>query len=1083
MRLLHGMTSSVELARLTGLEHSPTDEQQAVIEASLTPAVVIAGAGSGKTETMAARVVWLVANGHAKPEDILGLTFTRKAAGELQHRIRSRLARYNDSLPGEWPEGVPTVLTYAAYAGQLVAEHAMLLGVEPGARLLTEAARWQVADSVVRGYDAEFAENPGAIASVIDYVLQLSGEFADHLASVEDVRAMTDAIMAELRALPRKKRQSGEWPSGPVTDFVKTLGKRVELLPIVEAFESRKRDDAVVDFAEQMVLAARLARLDSVAEIERGRYKVVLLDEYQDTGHAQIEMLSALFGDGRAVTAVGDPLQSIYGWRGASSGNIGRFTSVFRDSSGNDATVYPLMTSWRNDRRILTVANEAAAPLRDDEHTTLTARPGAGDGHVEITFGESELTEAAWIADKLAAEWVSRDTGERAFAVLVRRRALIAEIAAALTARNLPVEVVDLGGLLTLPEIADVVAVLRVLVDPQSGGSLNRLLSGARWRISPADLMSLYQHAKYLAKLTNAAAAQAADEPRADGQAATEGVDDGDDERVNPSLVEALDDLNERLAMHYSAEGFRRLTHCAAMLRHLRRRLDLPLPDLIDEIERGLGLDIEVAAKPGSEATGRANLDRFADEAARFAGERVAAGLSAGSGLVRAFLAYLMAAEKEESGLKQAAIEVAPERVQVLTVHGAKGLEWDVVAVAGLYDKGFPGDSTGNDWTRSRQLIPTPLRGDRRDLPALSFAGCGDTGDAEQRLNDHTDEVKARHLLEERRLAYVAFTRAKHSLYCSGAAWALKIKKPRSPSPFLLELQALASQGAVVVDGWYVVEDGDENPTAERVPEHVWPADPLNGRRADVSEGARLVRAALSNAHSGELDESASMTARAWRRDVDLLIEEHRQKQARDVIEVRLPDRLSASDMVEMRADESALAKRLRRPVPTKPVPQARRGTAFHAWLETRWKADTLLDVDELPGAVDEIIDDAGLGELKARFEGSAWGPRTPYGVEVPFEMTFAGTVVRGRMDAVFRDDDGGYTVVDWKTGAPPRGKDAEAKAIQLAVYRLAWARLNGIPDDEVHRVRAAFHYVAHDVTVAPNNLLRADELRALIEG
>src|SRR3954468_12660632 len=191
---------AVELSKLLGLDHPPTDEQAAVIEAPLGPAVVIAGAGSGKTETMAARVVWLVANQLITPDAVLGLTFTRKAAAELGRRIRRRLAQWRLVLEREAAgdpalteqlaqllAGEPTVLTYAAYAGRLVAEHAMRVGAEPDARLISPAVGCQLADQVSRNHPEALPEDIGAPSSVPRYVLEMSGQLADHLARVPDV--------------------------------------------------------------------------------------------------------------------------------------------------------------------------------------------------------------------------------------------------------------------------------------------------------------------------------------------------------------------------------------------------------------------------------------------------------------------------------------------------------------------------------------------------------------------------------------------------------------------------------------------------------------------------------------------------------------------------------------------------------------------------------------------------------------------------------------------------------------------------------------------------------------------------------
>ena len=1067
-----------DVARLLGL-FPPTDEQAAVIQAPLEPAAVIAGAGSGKTETMAARVVWLVANDLVAPDRILGLTFTRKAAGELQHRIRARLKSLHRALGRGFESGEPAVLTYAAYSARLVDEHGIVLGTEPGSRLLTEAARWQVADAVVRRYDGQFCVEPGVVSTVTERLLDLSAQLADHLAEPEQVRRLGARLRAELAALAQKPGTRRSLPAN-VEKLLETCTKREDLLPLVELFGEYKRAEGLLDFADQMVLASRLATLPAVAAVERSRYDVVLLDEYQDSGHAQIQMLAALFGDGRAVTAVGDPLQSIYSWRGASAANIGRFSERFRTSSGKPAPVYSLMTSWRNDRRILTVANRVADELRGPTGLPLTARPDAPEGDVVARFSESVADEAGWLAERLRAEWDGRrdwTSGQRTLAVLVRKRSGIALIAQALRDAGLPVEVVDIGGLLTLPEIADVRAVLQVLADHTAGGSLARLLTGARWRIAPADLVALHRRARELARTTGLSVRGPDAEPAA-GQAATGTGQPDEDERIEPSLVEALDDLGE--ASQYSAEGYRRLADCASMLRRLRRRLDLPLPDLVAEIERELGLDVEVASRPGSEHAGRANLDRFIDEAARFAGDRAAAGVSA-------FLGYLRAAEEEEYGLKPATLEVLPDRVQVLTVHGAKGLEWDVVAVAGLVTDGFPDAAKNHDWASAPALLPSPLRGDAGDLPVLDFAGCQHHGDSEARIAEHRARLKQRHLDEERRLAYVAFTRARKALYASGAAWGAGTK-PRPASVFLEELR---ESDAVRVDSWWEVTEGEQNPMSGVELGQSWPADPLAGRREVIERGADRVLAALRDLRTvdaaGGTGQLAALhrnpLAKLWERDVDLLLAERAAAAEVGVIDVVVPDQLSVSDVVALSADPAELARRLRRPLPQQPAKQARRGTAFHHWLEQRWAAQSLLDIDDLPGAVDELADESELEALKAAFERSSWADRTPIAVEVGFEMSFGARVVRGRMDAVFCDPDGRFTVVDWKTGRPPTGAEAEAKAVQLALYRLAWAAIRGIPDTELDSVGAAFHYVATGRTVAPANLLDARQLRELVNG
>jgi len=219
-----------------------------------------------------------------------------------------------------------------------------------------------------------------------------------------------------------------------------------------------------------------------------------------------------------------------------------------------------------------------------------------------------------------------------------------------------------------------------------------------------------------------------------------------------------------------------------------------------------------------------------------------------------------------------------------------------------------------------------------------------------------------------------------------------------------------------------------------------------------------------------------------WRREADLLLAERaRRADHSGPAQVVLPEHLTVSQLVSLRRDPQALARTLRRPVPAPPDPYARRGTAFHTWLEQRFGADRLLDLDELPGAADaDAAPDEELALLQERFLAGEWADRTPVEVEVPFATVVGGVVVRGRMDAVFTAPGGRFDVVDWKTGRQPAGAAAEAAAVQLAAYRLAWAELAGVP---VERVRAAFHYVRDSVTVRPADLLDAEGLAALVAG
>ncbi|GIH73208.1 ATP-dependent DNA helicase [Sphaerimonospora thailandensis] len=1097
-----------ELARRLGIM-PPTPEQAAVIEAPLEPAVVVAGAGSGKSETMAGRVVWLVANGLARPEQILGLTFTRKAAAELAERVRRRLTGLVEAglVEPELLDSEPTVSTYHAYAARLVADHALREGLEPTMRLVTPAVAWQLAARVVGQYEGPMDKVDLGPVSVTKAVLDLAGEMAEHLCGADDVREVGGWLRERLAGLSGRIIKDQRTPA-------ETQDIREQLLPMVEAYERLKRSREVIDYGDQMALAARIAtRHPEVGMSERTRFAVVLLDEYQDTSHAQLVLLRALYHGGHPVTAVGDPCQSIYGWRGASAGNLSRFPRDFPTAARDPAPVRQLSMSFRNGEHVLGVAAEIQRPLRAEARQVPVLVPGdnrVGRGRVVCAFHETAEDEAGWIAERVATllrwegapdglPWTDgeRGRGERDsrgeavqpkdVAILARKRSQFPALRRALAAQGIPVEVVGLGGLLTVPEVADIVATLRTLYDPTAGDALVRLLAGPRWRIGPADLKVLGDLARELNREMRSG--KRAEDPL------EQVVLDLAEERG--SLIDALDELPELFDRRPEwLEGFspaarERLPRLALELRLLRAHAGQPLPELISEVERRLGLDVEVAARGGAVGgplAARADLDAFLDAAARFAGD-------AEDPTLGAFLAYLKAAEAEEFGLEAGRVGDT-NSVKLMTVHASKGLEWPVVIVPGLSQvrtqKGeiargsvFPATPVTNSrWTKNPRKLPYPLRGDRADLPALA-------GLEKDVLADFDQRCRERDLMEERRLAYVAVTRAHYLLVASGYRWGTS-SKPLEPSDFLMEIRRAGAR----IDLWHDSGDDEDeqNPLLAEPPRKEWPVISV----ADgVDDGARLVEEALVEealaeevpAREPATDEAADLRARglrerdrermrSWARDTELLLRERETNRRRTGMVVELPARLTVSSLVTLAADPAAFARQVRRPVPRKPAPLARRGTTFHRWLETRWGQQRLIDDFDLPGAADELSDaDIQLTELQERFEESEWAGREPLDLEVPFETMIADRLLRGRMDAVFREGDG-FVVVDWKTGERPQGRAAENASVQLAAYRMAWAALAGAP---LEKVGAAFHYVRSNETTRPVDLLDADGLAALI--
>ena len=1046
---------------LAGVRHEavryPTAEQQAVIEADpAEPALVVAGAGSGKTETMANRVLWLVANGHVKPAEVLGLTFTRKAAGELGERIRTRLAELHEA--GLAPDDhdlfdAPEISTYNSFASAVFRDNALVLGRDGDGVVLGEAAAWQLARSVVvRSTDPRLEVLDKRLDPVVEATLQIARGIADN-----------DADAERVRALGRRFAEMAELPLGGKAEYAKELGQvhdiaQLELLVDLAAdYERAKRARGAVDYADQVVLALHAVRARPAAIDElRERFRVVLLDEYQDTSVVQTDLLAELFA-GSAVMAVGDPNQSIYGWRGASAANLREFRPRFRRRDGEPATRFTLATSWRNGIRILDAANTlvGASSGEGAEVPTLTSRPGASAFEVDATYPETVADEArevaAWLRDRLAE--ARQRTGEPASAaLLMRARKTQRHFLDAMREAGVKYHVLGVGGLLAEPEIADLVSALRVLDDPDAGLELLRLLSGARWRIGVADLDRLREVSSWLGRHDSAESGILSDELQQRLRDSVAGDEGG-------SIVDALEFIGRAAGGHralegFSPEGLARLREAAATFDRLRARTGLELPELLVFSAHELRLDIELAANE-TRTAGDANLDALLDALSGYLAIAEAATLGG-------FLAWLREAEQRED-LTPRPEDPEPGTVQVLTIHGSKGLEWDIVAVPRWVDDELPAAPIeGYAGWLGFGRFPWTERGDRTHLPRFDL-------DAVVTRKAYVDEVKRfrgdvieHYRAEERRLAYVAVTRARDHLLVSGSFWGGQ-KKPRAPSDFLLEL----AQAGIVDEppAGSATEEPPEGADAELTS---WPNDPFGTRAAAVRAAAAAVRSATPE------------LVGPWAREAELLLEEREQRRTRDGV-VPLPVRIPASAFKDYVSDPDAVAEELRRPMPERPYRATRLGTLFHSWVEERYgtSGGGSDELDAAPFELDsdgDVVDAERLAALQATFEGSEWARLKPVEVEREIHLPFDGRVVICKIDAVYRHGDR-FEVVDWKTGkAPKDAADLERKQLQLALYRLAYARWAGIDPDLID---AAFYFVADDEVIRPPHIDSEEQLLA----
>ncbi|MGZ4142522.1 MAG: ATP-dependent helicase [Actinomycetota bacterium] len=988
----------------------PTSQQWAAISAPLEPSVLVAGAGSGKTAVMAARIVWLIVNGHAKANEILGLTFTNKAAETLLERVRNAIR------PLGLPEGEePTISTYHGFASGLIVDYGLRVGIEPGAALLSEAQAWQLCAELYsqRTYQHMEARSLWHVG----YVRQLADDCSNHLVT-------PDEVIAWDRQFLEKIANSGDKIAGKIIDATR---KRTELADVVDDYQAAKAARRVLDYGDQIRLASEIAEDGPVVRDFLARFRFALLDEYQDTNVAQAKMLRRLMPDGYPVMAVGDPDQNIYAWRGASLHNLLAFPRQFPRHDGSEAHVLPLEVNFRSGLDILTLANhliDKVAPQRRAADKVLRHYPALGKGTVAVGLWPDQSSEARGIAEEVVR---ARDTGTpwREIAILCRKKRLFDPLVEELRARDIPIEVIGLGGLLKMPEIVDLVALLRVLEDPMRNVSLARLLRGPRWRIGHRDLALI--------------ARRAADRNRSLKEQLGEFDAPGD---VNFSLAEAVAACDEVDGL--SDEARARIARFNAELTALRAQSHLSLQDLAQRALEMIGIVAELDASPSRAApAARHNLANFLDRVAAFQpleGEPTLASL----------IEWLDAVEDADEEI-EAAQPTDADSVKLMTIHQAKGLEFDVVIVPGLArgkrSQIFPDISRAVNPYTSPQHIPTDLRGDAEVFPR--FMG---------NLTQYADELKVRQEEEERRLFYVVVTRARNRLVCTAAHWYYPsgmyeaLTEPLGPSEYWQEVRAFPDAEVIVES-----DCPEENPLLERRAERAktWPPPARREPDALFPDG---LAAAVSAARAKTTPDPSLFPP----------------------IEPSSPVRqamLNVTSIVTYAQCPKKFYWSFVRPLPRKSSAAARIGTIVHSWIEQEGKGQIAL-VD--PAEFEERMpapDDDVVATLKKSFESSRFYGRSPVMAERSIALVVGDHIVQGRMDAIFERDGGGWEIVDWKSGRTPEEEGAERW--QLDLYALAAQEIWGkAPDD----LTVTFVYLRDEAERSYPGRPAAD-IRAELEG
>ena len=593
---------------------------------------------------------------------------------------------------------------------------------------MADATRYQLAARAVARHRGAVARLTGEPSHVVTYLLGLEGALSEHLRTTDDVRAFHDRQRPEFQAALERERAKKD-----LQGVLDKMDERDELLALVDDYRALKQRLGLMDFSDQIALAAELAeRFPEVGVEERRKFRVVLLDEYQDTSVAQARLLGRLFsgpdaehGRGHAVTAVGDPFQAIYGWRGASVSNILQIGRTFPLADGSERLhEHTLTVSWRCDQQVLDVANALAGDLVDRGAGVrpveeLRLRPGGGDGEVLASRHESAVHEHQWLVEDVrravepGAQSPRPDRGRaQEIGVLTRDNATAAEVFDALSAADIPVEIVGLSGLLRVPEVSEVFATLTLLHDLTANAALLTLLTGPGGRSGRAT-----------SRCSGAARASlaggAGPQERADLTGELERAVTGADPTELLSLCDALDDPGD---LSYSPVARERFGLLAGELRMLRRHAGEPLLDLVRLIIDTSGLELELASSVSGERRSPPRQPRPVRQA-----PWPTSSPSTARRPLAALLAYLGAEDEMGEGL-DIATPTEADSVKLLTVHRAKGLEWDSVFYVGVNDKKFASERGRSTWLTGSVVLPSPLRGVHRDIEHLEVVSTQDGG-------------------------------------------------------------------------------------------------------------------------------------------------------------------------------------------------------------------------------------------------------------------------------------------------------------------------------------------------------------------
>ncbi|MBI3009553.1 MAG: ATP-dependent helicase, partial [Candidatus Omnitrophica bacterium] len=661
------------------------------------PLLIIAGAGTGKTTVITRRIAWLLATQRATPESLLALTFTEKAAAEMEERV-DLLIPYGYSRL--------SISTFHAFGDQLLRQYALKMGFSSQFKVLSQAEQVVFLRQHLFELPLKTLRPLNDPTRFLEALLGVFSRAKDEAVTTEEFLACTDRL------------QQAAGGNEPALEAL--IQRTSEIALCYAAYQKLMRDADAIDFGDQVLLAIQLLeKHPDVLQAVRQRYAFLLVDEFQDTNFAQYRLLQLLAKPEGNITVVADDDQSIYKWRGAAISNVLKFL----DHYPSRHTVV-LTENFRSNQHILDAAYRL---IRFNDPDRLEAQQGIDKRLISKAQQPLEMphfsvfddasAEADWVARTIrnAIEEQKRHPGD--FAILVRSNREADLFLRAFNVAGIPWQFSGSSGLFARPESKMLLSCLKALADPHDSLSWYHIASSALYRCPMKDLAKILALAERSHQSFQNILSTTSPELSEEGQ------------RILGELKQDIEELLEFSRTQSSGQLLYHWLSKRGFLAHLAR---------VEDLETSLQLQ--------TVARFFAQLRRIED----------LAGSSLPEVIQQLDLFQAIGNEPLEND------DPLADRVNVLTLHKAKGLEFPVVFLVGLVQGRFP----------------TPRRTETLELPNELIKDILPSGDY--------------HLQEERRLFYVGMTRAKESLYLS-CTYNYGGKSIRKISQFVVEALDLAT--------------------------------------------------------------------------------------------------------------------------------------------------------------------------------------------------------------------------------------------------------------------------------------------------